>query len=155
MVVDQNTTGYRYEKKFVSEHELHTLLLEEQEKAHKQNTASSILGRTDPDLKHKLTTIFKKANKAKVIDCSLESFLYWFGGRPGEPQPTIKWKKKNTDGDFHKSALYYFCKKMNPEIMSKEMTEIMPKEMTEIFGETILTKNKNFSAKNEIDEIFE
>jgi len=158
MVEDQNFTGYRYEEKFVSEHDLHTLLLAEQDGAPKQNTsseqempqqktASKILDIKDSNLKKKLLKIYEKAINAKVIDCTDESFLYWFGGRHGEPQNKICWKKLNRERKFHKSALLWFCRKLNPKMM--------PNEMTEIFGKKILPQNNNYSPETKMVEIFE
>lgn len=156
MVEDQNFTGYRCKEKLVSERELHTLLLLEQVEVRKQNytsveeippenAGSNILGSIDSNLKQKLSIIFEKAIKANVIDCALESFLYWFGGRHGKPQTKIRWKKLNNRGSFHKSAFYCFCQIINPDMK--------PKEMTEICGEKIEPNNSNFSAEHEMLEI--
>ncbi|WP_139279642.1 hypothetical protein [Tangfeifania diversioriginum] len=157
MVEDQNFTGYRFDKKFVSERQLHTLLLEEQEEEVRQNslseqemlhhnTASKILDLEDSNLKQELLKIYEKAIEAKVIECTDESFLYWFGGRRGKPHPKISWIKLNNRGEYHKNAFFWFCKKINPDMKAKEMTEIC--------GTKINTNNKNYTPENEVSGIF-
>lgn len=59
---------------------------------------------------NKLGQLWKRSNK--VLICSKEDYLYWFGGI-GEKGKQIKWIKKK-GARICKSALYQYCLRMNP-----------------------------------------
>ncbi|MEL7586802.1 MAG: hypothetical protein AAGU19_08810 [Prolixibacteraceae bacterium] len=97
-----------------------------------------------------LRTIYTRSAAAKVIKCTEDDFLYWFSGK-GETGTKISWIK--TKGESKNlTALFYYCKKLNPEIK--------PGVINNIFGTSVTSHNDNTRRREyipkfpEIDQIF-
>jgi hypothetical protein len=92
-----------------------------------------------------LKEIYSRSKKARIITCSRDDFMYWFGGI-GQRGSKIKWLLKWKKGNPHKSALYWYCEKLNPNAK--------PSEMSKIFNVKVDSNNKGYCPTDKMKNIF-
>ncbi len=98
--------------------------------------------------KEQLIKIYKRTIDKKFIKCTEEEFISWFDGL-GTKADKIKWiyKKGGRNNQPNRTALKYYCEKLNPEIK--------PAEINLAFNIQVDSNNKITSAYPDIDKIFE
>jgi hypothetical protein len=94
---------------------------------------------------NQLKKIWERSNKLKIIQSSEINFLCCFKGN-GEPTEKIRWLLKGKQDKANKSALHWYCRKLNPNIE--------PANMNKVFNIEVDSHNNRYSPTKEMTDIF-